>query len=260
MAGWLAEGGAGGSDERAAAVAFVIWEQCSPRPSVGGWILRIDQTSTLTHTQVRRQQSKEEWASLGCGVLRESVLTPALLSSPLACSSLLSVCALFVSDLASAAMSNWRSCGICCLGFSLFAIVFLVSTTLHRADAATHKRRRLRRAGRQAESLPLPHSCRCRISFARCVLFVVPCCYVRVPPLCLAVCRLQLVIGAVLDSKSETIYIEEDKRANAASNCKVGAGIYAGFVALSLACIFLPPIVCPPKKEEEESIDDYRQR
>ena len=92
-------------------------------------------------------------------------------------------------------MGAIRSCGICCLGFSLFAIAFL------------------------------------------------------------------LVVGAVLNSGSDTIFIEEDKRDAAAKNCNIGAAIYGGFVVLSLFCIVLPPRVCPDKKEDsEELMEDYRMQ
>ena len=64
----------------------------------------------------------------------------------------------------------------------------------------------------------------------------------------------------MLDTKSETIYIEEAKRSNASHNCKIGAAIYAGFVFLSVLCIILPPYACPPKKTDEDSLDDFRAR
>jgi hypothetical protein len=69
-----------------------------------------------------------------------------------------------------------------------------------------------------------------------------------------------LVVGAVLKSGSDTIFIEEDKRSAAVHNCNIGAAIYAGFVGLSLLCIVLPGRLCPPKKDDNEflSIDDYR--
>jgi hypothetical protein len=90
-------------------------------------------------------------------------------------------------------MSAIKSCGICCLGFSLFAIAFL------------------------------------------------------------------LVVGAVINSGSQTIAIEEDKRDSAVKNCNVAAAIYAGFVALSILCIVLPARVCPPKKEDD-SVDEFRMQ
>ena len=87
-------------------------------------------------------------------------------------------------------MSAIKSCGICCLGFSLFAIAFL------------------------------------------------------------------LVVGAVINSGSETIAIDEDKRSGAVKNCNIAAAIYAGFVVLSIFCIVLPARMCPPKKEEDPLLDN----
>ena len=68
----------------------------------------------------------------------------------------------------------------------------------------------------------------------------------------------------MIRSGSDTIAIDEAKRANAAHNCNVGAAIYGGFVGVSLLCIFLPGLICKPKKEDEEglldSLDEYRVR
>ena len=77
--------------------------------------------------------------------------------------------------------------------------------------------------------------------------------------LCVLLCCRQLVVGAVMNSGSDTISIGAKKRSNAVHNCWVGAAIYGGFVGVSLLCIFLPAVVCPPKKEEEQDlIAQYR--
>ena len=73
----------------------------------------------------------------------------------------------------------------------------------------------------------------------------------------------QCVVGAVLNSGSHTIDIEEDKRSDAARNCFLGAAIYAGFVVVSVFCIVLPGRLCPPKKDDDDStevnlLDEYR--
>ena len=63
------------------------------------------------------------------------------------------------------------------------------------------------------------------------------------------------MIGAILKSGSEVIDVAtEEDRENAWHNCFIGAAIYAGFLALSLVCYFVP---CPGRSD---SAVDSRQR
>jgi len=69
------------------------------------------------------------------------------------------------------------------------------------------------------------------------------------------------IVGAIIRSGSPVIHISDEKRDAASHNCFVAAAIYAGFVGLSLICIFLPSLVCPKKRIEEHHVpilDEYR--
>ena len=57
----------------------------------------------------------------------------------------------------------------------------------------------------------------------------------------LAVCCVQLVVGAILKSGSEIIDVDTtENQQRAAHNCWIGAAIYGGFFVLSLICYFVP--------------------
>jgi hypothetical protein len=62
------------------------------------------------------------------------------------------------------------------------------------------------------------------------------------------------VIGSVINSGSEVIDIAEADRSRAASNCFVGAGIYAGFAALSVICY-----IVGVKRASGGSLNDLRR-
>jgi hypothetical protein len=75
------------------------------------------------------------------------------------------------------------------------------------------------------------------------------------------VSALQAVVGAVLRNGSDSISVDPTKRDDAAKSCDVAVAVYAGFVVVSLGCIFLPAILCKQKKEADESLEDqYRIR
>lgn len=73
-------------------------------------------------------------------------------------------------------------------------------------------------------------------------------------------CCMQCVVGAVLNSGSDAIDITEDERKSAANNCFYGAAIYAGFVIVSLGCIFLPPLLKPHADGELQSLRNVAAR
>ena len=65
------------------------------------------------------------------------------------------------------------------------------------------------------------------------------------------------VVGAILKSGSEIIDVAtEDDRERSWHNCFIGAGIYAGFLGLSLVCYFVP---CPGGRGADAAMDS-RQR